>query len=136
MKENKGKFLTLKLENEKITNVIALKSKMNIHLCNDGESKATAKGIQKRQAKKLLTYNRYEMALRDALPKELKYIPTYRFTHKDNKISVIKTMKKSLDCYDDKRAILNDAIHSLPYNHWRLRKEQYDFEDMITPYQK
>ena len=43
-KENKGKFLTLKLENEKIiTNVIALKSKMNIHLCNDGESKATAK---------------------------------------------------------------------------------------------
>ena len=51
-KENKGKFLTLKLENEKIiTNVIALKSKMNIHLCNDGESKATAKGIQKRQAK-------------------------------------------------------------------------------------
>ena len=136
-KENKGRFLTLKLENEKIiTNVIALKSKMNIHIYNDDESKTTAKGIQKRQAKKLLTYNRYEMTLQDKLPKESKYIPTYRFTHKDNKISVVKTMKKTLDCYDDKRAILNDAIHSVAYGHWRLKEKQYDYEVMMEPYQK
>ena len=41
---------------------------------------------------------------------------------KKHKMGTYKINKISLSCFDDKRFVLNDAIHTLAYFHKDLRK--------------
>ena len=46
-----------------------------------------------------------------------------RIQSKKHKVGTYKINKISLSCFDDKRFILNDGIHTLAYFHKRLRKK-------------
>ena len=133
--KNSGKLHTFKLENKDIiTHIVAMKAKMNAYKTDDGKEKKTAKGIQKRQTNKLLTYDLFEKALADEVPETFKTIPNYRFMHKKNEITVVKCNKEGFNSYDDKRGILNDGIHTLAYGHWRLLLKQYEYSEMDKPF--
>ena len=45
-----------------------------------------------------------------------------RIQSKKHKIGTYEMNKISLTCFDDKRFVLNDGIHTLPYFHKDLRK--------------
>ena len=46
-----------------------------------------------------------------------------RIQSKKHKVGTYKINKISLSCFDDKRFILNDGIHTLAYFHKRLKKK-------------
>ena len=71
-------------------------------LSDDGEESNTAKGIN------IATeFNEFKMEIIQSKKHKLR-------THEINKISIL--------CFDDKKFVLNDGIHTLVYFHKDLRK--------------
>ena len=46
-----------------------------------------------------------------------------RIQSKKHKLGTYEINKISLSCFDDKRFVLNDGIHTLAYSHKNLRKQ-------------
>ena len=45
-----------------------------------------------------------------------------RIQSKKHKLGTSEINKKSLSCFDDKRFVLNDGIHTIAYFHRELKK--------------
>ena len=48
-----------------------------------------------------------------------------------HKVFTITQNKTTLSAYDDKRYILGDGISTLPYGHYSLRKQTFNFYIVI-----
>jgi hypothetical protein len=109
-----------------IKEIIALTSKMyafellDQNDCNNDTSTYVkkAKGIKKLFLKKKVVFEQYKKCLLENKTYTATYNTIRSFNHK---IYSITETKKSLTSNDDKRVILEDGIHTLPYGHYSLR---------------
>lgn len=78
-----------------------------------------AKGIKTLYLKKQLKFENYKQCLFE----DKEYIATFNTIRSFNhKLFSITEVKKALSSNDNKRVILPDKIHTLPYGHYALRK--------------
>ena len=98
-----------------INKFVGLKSKMHYMLSDDGKESNAEKGIN--TATKV-----YE--IKDTLfNKKVIRHKMKRIQNKKHKIGTYEINKTSLSCFDDKRFVLDDGIHTLAYFHKDLRKQ-------------
>ena len=88
-------------------------------LSDDGKEFNTAKGINT-----VTEFNEFKDTLFD---KKVIRHKMKRIQGKKHKIGTYEINKTSLSCFDDKRFVLDDGIHTLAYFHKDLKK--YIFTD-------
>ena len=95
-----------------IKKFVGLKSKMHSMLSDDGKESNTAKGINT-----ATEFNEFKDTLfnKKVIRHKMKRI-------QGKKIGTYKINKISLLCFDDKRFVLDDGIHTLAYFHKDLKK--------------
>ena len=98
-----------------IKKFIGLKSKMHSVLSDDGKEFNTAKRINT-----ATEFNGFKDTLLDKIVIRHKM---KRIQGKEHKIRTYEINKASLSCFDDKRFVLDDAIHTLAYFHKDLKKQ-------------
>ena len=94
---------------------VGLKSKIHSNKTIDGKESNTAKGVN------IATeFNEFKDTLfnKKVLRHKMKRIQDKN----KHKIGTYEINKKSLSCFDDKRFVLNDGIHTLAYFHTDFRK--------------
>ena len=92
-----------------INEFVGLKSKMHFLLSDDGKESNTAKGVN------IMTeFNEFKAIL---FNKNVVWHKMKRIQMKKHKFGTYQINKTSLLCFDDKRFVLNDVIHMLPYFH-------------------
>ena len=97
-----------------INKFVVLKSKMHSMLSDDSNECNTAKGINTA---------RQFIGFKDTLfDKKVIRHKMKRILSKNHKIGTYEINKISLSCFDDKRFVLDDSIHTPPYFHKDLRK--------------
>ena len=97
-----------------INKFVALKSKMNSMLSDDGKECNPAKGIN--------TATEF-IGFKDTLfNKKVIRHKMKRILSKNHKIGTYEINKISPSCFDDKRFVLDDSIHTPAYFHKDLRK--------------
>lgn len=107
-----------------IKEIIALAAKMyamEIPASNNEEESTIikkAKGIKQMFVKKNIKFEHYRRCLQETRTFVAKYNTIRSFNHA---IFSITEFKKSLTPHDDKRVILENGIHTLPYGHYSLR---------------
>ena len=97
-----------------INKFVALKSKINSMLSDDGKESNTAKGVN------IATeFNEFKDTLfnKKVIKHKMK-----RIQSKKHKLGIYEINKTSLSCFDDKRYVLNVGVHTLAYFHKDLRK--------------
>ena len=102
-------------EGKIIDEFVGLKSKMYSMKNIDGKESNTAKGVN------IATeFNEFKDTLfnKKVLRHKMKRIQDKN----KHKIGTYEINKKSLSCFDDKRFVLNDGIHTLAYFHTDFRK--------------
>ena len=99
----------------KITDkLVGLKSKMHSMKNVHGKESNTAKGVN------IATeFNEFKDTL---FNKKVFRHKMKRIQSKKHKLGTYEINKISLSCFDDKRFVLNDGIHTLAYSHKNLRK--------------
>ena len=99
----------------KITDkLVGLKSKMHSMKNVHGKESNTAKGVN------IATeFNEFKDTL---FNKKVVRHKMKRIQSKKHKLGTYEINKISLSCFDDKRFVLNDGIHTLAYSHKNLRK--------------
>ena len=98
-----------------IREFVGLRSKM-YSFCVGKVEKKTAKGIKKAVVKSKLRHEMY----RDVPLNESQNHASMRFIRSFNhKLYSVRTTKKALVPYDDKRFVLNDKVTTRPYGHYR-----------------
>ena len=95
-----------------INKFVGLKSKM---LSNDGKESNTAKGVNA-----AMGLEEYEDTL---LNKKLIRHKMKRIRSKKHKIGTYEIDKILLSCFDNKRFVLDNCIHTLAYFHKALKKK-------------
>ena len=88
----------------------------------DGKESNTAKGVSF-----ATEFNEFKDTL---FNKKIIRLKIRRMQGKKQKMETQKINKISLSCFDDKRFVLNDGIHTLAYFHENLKKQ------ILTNYQK
>ena len=108
--QNKMVIGKMKVVNKGISiKFVGLKSKMHSMLSDDGKESNTAKGVNT-----VTEFNEF----RDSLfNKKIIRHKMKRIQSKKHKLGTYKINKRSLLCFDDKRFVLNDGIHTLAYFH-------------------
>ena len=107
-------------EGQLIDEFVRLKSKMHSLKNIDGKESNTAKGVN------IVTeFNEFKDTL---LNKKIIRHKMRRIQSKKHKMGTYEINKISLSCFDDKRFVLNDGIHTLPYFHKDLKNR---FTQMI-----
>ena len=97
-----------------INKFIGLKSKMYSKL-SDGKESNTAKRVN------IATeFNEFKDTL---FNNKIMRHKMKRIQSKKHKLGTSEINKKSLSCFDDKRFVLNDGIHTLAYFHRELKKQ-------------
>ena len=91
-----------------------MKSKMHSMLLDDGKESNTAKGVNT-----ATEFNEFKDTLFD---KKVIRHKMKRIQGKKHKIGTYEINKTSLSCFDDKRFVLDDGIHTLAYFHKDLKK--------------
>lgn len=76
-----------------------------------------AKGVKQNYVKKKITFEHYKQCLKEQKVCSASFNTIRSFNHK---LYSVRETKISLSHYDDKRVILQDAIHTLPYGHYSL----------------
>ena len=102
-------------EGKIIGDIVGSKSKMHSMKNIDGKESNTAKGVN------IATeFNEFKDTLfnKKVLRHKMKRIQDKN----KHKIGTYEINKKSLSCFDDKRFVLNDGIHTLAYFHTDFRK--------------
>ena len=89
----------------------SIKTKNPINKCKGVPRVATAR----------LKYKHYKQALLNARTFRTQF---QKITSKDHVVTTTQYTRKSLSFYDDKRFYLC-KIHSLPYGHYRLKKNEF-----------
>ena len=103
-------------EGKIIDEFVGLKSKMYSMKNIDGKESNTAKGVN------IATeFNEFKDTL---FNKKVVRHKMKRIQSKKHKIGTYKINKISLLCFDDKRFVLDDGIHTLDYFHKDLRKNK------------
>ena len=99
----------------KITDkLVGLKSKMHSMKNVHGKESNTAKGVN------IATeFNEFKDTL---FNKKVVRHKMKRIQSKKHKLGTYEINKIPLSCFDDKRFVLNDGIHTLAYSHKNLRK--------------
>ena len=98
-----------------IDKFVGWKSKIHSMLSVDGKESNTAKGVN------IATeFNEFRDTL---VNKKVVRHKIKRIQGKKHKIGTYEINKMSLSCFDDKRFVLDDGIHTLAYFHKNLRKQ-------------
>lgn len=77
------------------------------------------KGIKQSYVKKHIKFHHYKACLLESRVFQASYNTIRSFNHQ---LYSIRETKNSLSPLDDKRVILNDGIHTLPYGHYSLNR--------------
>lgn len=101
---------------------MGLKAKMYAHNVNCLEKREyiqikKAKGIKKNFVNSSLLFNDYKSCL---FENQIFYAQQYLFKCENQKMFTISQNKKSLTSDDEKRAIMDDDIHTLAWSHSNL----------------
>jgi len=102
---------------------VALMPKMYAVKIDAGEVIKKAKGVKTQFLKKNIVFDQYKECLFEnkTINATFNSIRSYNHT-----LYTIKSTKKALSSYDDKRKILQDGIHTLPYGHYSLTRIDTD----------
>lgn len=102
-----------------IKSFVGLKSKMYAILMDDTSLPEikVAKGVKKAVINKDLTFDQYQNCLVSNKVQENEYVNLRSVKHS---VFTSCQSKISLSSFDDKRWILEDGIHSLPYGHYKI----------------
>jgi hypothetical protein len=104
--------------------IVALMAKLYaLKLCIEDEPEEKscikkAKGIKNLYLKKNLKFEHYKKCLMDKEIYTAKFNTIRSFNHQ---LYSVTEVKKALSYFDDKRIILEDGIHTLPYGHYSLK---------------
>ena len=102
-------------EGKTIDEFVGLKSKMYSMKDIDGKETNTAKGVN------IATeFNEFKDTL---LNKKIRKHKMRRIQSKRHKLGTYEINKNSLSCFDDKRSVSNDGIHTRAYFHKELSRE-------------
>ena len=102
-------------EGKTIDEFVELKSKMYSMKDIDGKETNTAKGVN------IATeFNEFKDTL---LNKKIRRHKIRRTQSKRHKLGTYEINKNSLSCFDDKRSVSNDGIHTRAYFHKELSRE-------------
>ena len=102
-------------EGKTIDEFVELKSKMYSMKDIDGKETNTAKGVN------IATeFNEFKDTL---LNKKIRRHKIRRIQSKRHKLGTYEINKNSLSCFDDKRSVSNDGIHTRAYFHKELSRE-------------
>ena len=109
-----------------IEKVVALRAKMyTVRQRGNISDIKKSKGIAKSTVKRDIKLEDYEQTL--AEKKDMRHnMKTIRSLN--HEIKLLSINKKSLSAFDDKRYILDDGIHTLPFGHYSLQKGRSDLE--------
>ena len=100
-----------------IREFIGLRSKMYSYVKDNGKNEKTAKGVRKNVIKKNITRDNYKDCLLNG-KQMLHSMHTIRSDH--HQIGSYQLNKISLSCFDDKRYIHEDGIHSYACGHYKI----------------
>eukprot|EP00794_Sanderia_malayensis_P000925 gene925-biopygen184 len=109
------------LEGKVMDEFIVLRPKMYSCKIVGGNSLKKAKGIKKHVVEKPINHQDYQQCLtmhQVFAHEQCNIIPKNQMTYS------VRQKQTSLTPFDDKRYILEDGIHSLPYGHHRLQSEE------------
>lgn len=107
------------LAGKPIEEFVGLRAKM-YSLKHGGIEKKRAKGIKRQVVEKVLSHQDYHDTLHNQRFMHHKMNLIRSFNHE---LYAITLNKRSLGCYDDKRFILEDGIHTLAYGHYAIPRE-------------
>ena len=104
-----------------VSEFVGLRSKMYSYAKDDGNEVKTAKGVKKYVITNTIKHENYKDTLfnRKQMRHSMKSIRS-----ENHQIYSYELNKISLSCFDDKRFVLNDGVHSLAYGHWRTQQWQ------------
>ena len=102
------------LEGKIIDEFVGLKSKMHSMLSDDGKESNTAKGVN--------IATEFSEFKDNSFNKKVLRHKMRRIQSKKHKLGTYKINKMSLLCFDDKRFVLDNGIHTLAYPHKNLKK--------------
>ena len=108
------------MDGKQISKVICLAPKMYSVLTDDSIIKK-AKGVSSAVVKNEIEFNDYDNTLKTG---EAIYKNNTSFRSFDHQLYTIKTEKKSLSAYENKRYLLEDGITSYPYGHYKIKQIQ------------
>ena len=74
------------------------------------------KGVKKRVVKKDIHFEHYASVLDTHISH---YASMVTFRSREHHVQTVEQRKKALSCYDDKRFLLADGVHSRAHGHWR-----------------
>ena len=97
-----------------INRYVGLKSKMHPMLSDDGKESATAKRLSS-----VTQFNQFKYTL---FNKKIMRHKMKRIQSKEHKMGTCEINKIALLCFDDKRSVLNDGIHTHACSHKELRQ--------------
>ena len=99
-----------------MTEFVGLRSKMYSYVTEDGKGGKTAKGVKKGVVRKYIKHHNYK----DTLFKQSQMRHTMKtIRSKNHQLYSYEINKKSLSCFDDKRYISEDGVHTLAYGHYK-----------------
>jgi len=101
-----------------ITEFVGLRSKMYSYIKENGENNKTAKGVKKIVIKKNINHTDYKNTLfnREQICHKMRTIGSDHHI-----IGSYELNKVSLSCFDDKRYIRKNGIHSYAYRHYKIK---------------
>ena len=100
-----------------IVEFIGFRSKMYSYVKDNGKNEKMAKGVRKYVIKKNITHENYKDCLLNG-KQMLHSMRTIRSDH--HQIGSYQLNKISLSCFDDKRYIHEDGIHTYAYGHYQI----------------
>ena len=96
-----------------------LRAKCYSVLLHDKQEKKVAKGVLRTAIKTQLRHEAYKQCLFQQMPKSTTGLSIRSERHH---VFTKKSKKLSLSPFDDKRYILDDGVHTLPYGHYKIRE--------------
>ena len=101
-----------------IKSFVGLRAKMYAFQVHNGKGKCVGKGIPRAAMGHQLEFKDYEETLENM---SLKYITYYKIsTDRKHHLMTTFSTKKGLSCYDDKRYICDDNVHTYAYGHYKI----------------
>ena len=100
-----------------IREFVGLRSKMYSYVKDNGKNEKTAKGVRKYVIKKNITHENYTDCLLNQMLHSMRTVRSDR-----HQIGSYQFNKISFSCFDDKRYIHEDGIHSCAYGHCHIKK--------------
>jgi hypothetical protein len=117
--EHKIGLMKFELINVIITEFVGLQSKMYAFNCEDNNNTIKkAKGVSKTIVDKTIKFNHYKTCL---FFNQLYYFTNLKINSKSHNIYSILSRKRGLNCFDDKRWLLNHPSHqTLALGHYLI----------------